>query len=110
MKDSKTARPATQPTALAVLAHLLERLERSPTPIDPHQYRDVVARLSVAMLAEPDPAALEAVLARLPAAAELWENLQYAHAGLCRQRLDSALAAESRARQVIAAARRQTAG
>lgn len=110
MKDSKTARPAAQPTALAVLAHLLERLERSPTPIDPHQYRDVVARLSAAMLAEPDLAALEAVLARLPAAAELWENLQYAHAGLCRQDLDSALAAESRARQVIAAARRQASG
>ncbi|MEI8303864.1 MAG: hypothetical protein WCG13_11270 [Burkholderiales bacterium] len=109
MKDSKTARPAAQPTALAVLAHLLERLERSATPIDPQQYRDVVARLSLAMLAEPDPAALETVLGRLPAAAELWENLQYAHAGLCRHDLDHALAAESRARQAIEAARRSQA-
>jgi hypothetical protein len=105
MKDSKTARRTAQPTALAVLAHLLERLERSPTPIDPHQYREVARRLSVAMLAEPDPAALEAVLGSLPAAAELWENLQYAHAGLCRQDLDSALAAEARARRAITAAR-----
>jgi hypothetical protein len=54
----------------------------------------------------PHDAELDAVLARVPAAAELYENLNYQHAGLCRSPLDASLAAEAAARAAIDKARR----
>jgi hypothetical protein len=48
------------------------------------------------------------MLTSLPAAAEVWENLHYAHAGLCRRDLDAAMAAETAARLAIARVRRAT--
>lgn len=92
-------------TSTRVLATLLERLERSTTPVDAQQYRSVVRRLADALGdTEPGPA-LEAVLSEFPTASQLYENLQYAHAGLCRSRLEPALAAEMQARQWIDRAR-----
>jgi hypothetical protein len=44
---------------------------------------------------------LQAVLNTFPAAAELYENLNYQHAGLCRSPLDRSLAAEVKARELI---------
>jgi len=41
-----------------------------------------------------------------PAASEVYENLNYQHAGLCRSALDASLAAEVGARQAIARAMR----
>jgi len=46
------------------------------------------------------------VLAEFPAAAQLYENQHYQHAGLCRSPLDPALAAEMQARQWIEQARK----
>ena len=46
-------------------------------------------------------AALARLLDHYPAAAEVYENLQYAHAGLCRSGLDAAMAAELRAKEAI---------
>jgi hypothetical protein len=45
------------------------------------------------------------VLRAFPAAAELYENVQYAHAGLCRQPLEAALNAELLTRAAIARVR-----
>jgi hypothetical protein len=46
------------------------------------------------------------VLDAYPAAAQLYENQNYQHAGLCRSPLEASLDAELRARQVIDRARR----
>ena len=91
---------------LVLLARMLERLDRSAVAVDPQQYRGVVDHLAEALRTAPHDAALEAVLEASPATAELYENLQYQHAGLCRSPLESALNAELAARAAIEAARR----
>jgi hypothetical protein len=47
---------------------------------------------------------LHALLDSHPAAAEVYENVNYQYAGLCRSPLDPGLAAEQQARQAIARA------
>jgi hypothetical protein len=91
---------------LVTLARMLERLDRSTVAVDPQQYRGVVEHLSEVLRTVPHDAALEAVLEASPATAELYENLQYQHAGLCRSPLEPALNAELNARAVIDAARK----
>jgi hypothetical protein len=86
---------------LLTLAQLLERLERSQAPVAAAQYRSVVEHLSKE-LAQAEPGEdLHALLDGFPATAELYENLHYAHAGLCRSPLDASLAAETRARGLL---------
>jgi hypothetical protein len=95
---------ALQP--LAAMAVLLERLERMPRQASAEQYREVAQRVSE-LLAEAEPGdALSALLSAAPATAELYENLQYEHAGLVRSPLDAALAAEREAAAAITRARR----
>ena len=91
---------------LALLARILERLEHSTAAVDPEQYRSVVKHLASELAAAPQDAGLQAVLQACPAAAELYENLNYQHAGLCRTSLDASLAAEAAARAAIGQARR----
>jgi hypothetical protein len=91
---------------LVTLARMLERLDRSEVAVDPQQYRGVVEHLSELLRAMPNDAALEAVLAASPSTAELYENLQYQHAGLCRSPLESSLNAELAARAAIDVARK----
>ncbi|UUX93964.1 hypothetical protein [Aquabacterium sp. J223] len=94
---------------LAAMAHLLERLERTPRPAGPasaDQYRDLVQRLEAALADQPMDAALQALLNAHPATAELYENLQYRHAGLCRSPLEASLNAELKAVEVIGRAQR----
>lgn len=90
---------------LVMLARMLERLDRSEEAVDPQQYRGVVEHLSEALRTVRNDAALEAVLSASPATAELYENLQYEHAGLCRSPLEAGLNAELAARAAIDAAR-----
>ena len=92
---------------LGLLAQLFERLDRSPRAPDGAQYRDVALRLAKEIGQTDDADAVQALLALSPAAAELYENMHYAHAGLCRSSLDAALAAEQSARAAIDAARRR---
>lgn len=86
---------------LAMLAGVFERVERSSTSVDAQQYLVLVDRLKEALAADLPGEGLNAVLAAHPAAAELYENLHYAHAGLCRSPLESGVAAESAAREVL---------
>lgn len=87
---------------LAAMAALLERLERQPREASADQYREVAQRVSK-LLEDAEPGeALHALLAVAPATAEIYENLQYAHAGLCRTPLDRAMAAEQAAKAAIA--------
>jgi hypothetical protein len=102
-----TQQPARLPAHLTVvltLSRLLERLERSPEPVGADQYRSVVEHLGQALQEAPVDEALQALLDAHPAAAELYENLNYQHAGLCRSPLDRALAAELQARDVLRSA------
>lgn len=99
--------PSTSPSetsalqTLQLLAPLLQRLERSKVAVDPGQYQSVVQRLAGALGAAPAGQALDALLSAFPAVAELYENLQYPHAGLCRAPLDVSLATERSSRAVI---------
>ena len=102
VSEPKPARPSV----VLTLAHLLERLERSPVPVDAGQYRSVVLHLEQELAAVKPDETLDAVLDSYPAAAELYENLQYQHAGLCRSGLEFSMNAEMRAKDVIHKARR----
>lgn len=100
--------PLTVPTALqpvASLGLLLEKLERQPRQASAAQYQQVARQLSQ-LLAEARPGpALDALLQALPAAAELYENGHYAHAGLCRSPLQQALDTELAATALLRRAR-----
>ena len=96
----------TEAKNLFMLARMLERLDRSSVAVDAHQYRGVVEHLTEQLRAATDDAALDALLQASPATAELYENLQYQHAGLCRSPLEPALNAELAARAAIDAARK----
>jgi len=100
---------STVPKNLVMLARMLDRLDRSAAAVDAQQYRDVVEHLSEALQAGVPAPVLEAVLQASPATAELYENLQYRHAGLCRSPLEPALQAELAARAAIDAASRSAA-
>ena len=91
---------------LVLLARVLERLEHSAQSVDAEQYRSVVKHLASELALAPQDAGLRAVLQACPSAAELYENINYQHAGLCRSALEVAMAAESAARAAIENARR----
>lgn len=92
------------PHVALVLAQLMERLEASHTTPDAHQYRTVAARLADAL--RDDSVDWTPLLQASAAAASVYENLHYGHAGLCRAPLEQAARAELAARQAIEHARR----
>ena len=101
MNATKPQSPKTDLTVTHVLAELLERLERSAEPVGAEQYRSVVLHL-VNELGDVEPGtALRALLDTHPAAAELYENVNYQYAGLCRSALDASLAAERQAKEAL---------
>ncbi len=93
-------------TVTHVLAQLLERLEHSATSVGAEQYRSVVEHLVNELHVIPSGAELGALLDAHPAAAEVYENLHYDVAGLCRSSLDAATTAERLARDAIERAMR----
>lgn len=86
---------------LVTLAQLLERLERSTERIGAEQYRVVVGHLTRELAAVDHDETFAKLLAVFPAMSELYENIYYEHAGLCRAPLDASLAAEVQARTVL---------
>lgn len=94
-------------TNAVLVAQLLERLEHGGHP-DAGQYRLVAERLGQELSRIADIEALNAVLEAHPAAAEVYENMNYQHAGLSRSRLDASVAAELKAREAIARAMKPT--
>jgi hypothetical protein len=82
-------------------AQLLQALEGQGRAADPHQYRLVVEKLSAELRERQGHEALPRLLDHFPAAAEVYENLQYAHAGLVRAPLEKSLASELAARQLL---------
>jgi hypothetical protein len=109
----KTSQSRASPARLGVavlLSQLLERLDRSAEPVGAEQYLSVVRHLKEEFDELGAEDALSALLDAFPSAAELYENLNYQHAGLCRSPLELSLDAELRTRQVIERARRGVAG
>ena len=104
MQVTQTVRIPGRLVPLAMLARLLQRLEASEQPVSAEQYRLVVDRLAQELQTAPQGAEFDAVLEAYPAARELYENLHYQHAGLCRSPLEPALNAELEAVRVIARA------
>ena len=96
-----TAQPAADLTLLRALAGLLQRLEASRLRVSAEQYRAVARQLAQALSDVHADAALHALLDANPAAAEIYENQNYRHAGLCRCALELALWSEFLAREVL---------
>ncbi len=94
MNTSRTHTPHA-----VLLAHDLERMERGHP--DAGQYRLVAQRLAAALDQVQDTDVLQPLLQASPAAAAVYENLRYQHAGLCRSPLEASLAAEQTARAAI---------
>lgn len=96
--------PARIPAELkmvATLSQLLQRLEASRESVSADQFRSVADRLANALRSAPPGELLDAVLGAFPAAAELYENLNYEQAGLCRSPLEASLNAELKARELL---------
>lgn len=92
---------------LAAMAGLLERLEAAPSSASAEQFRGVARQVS-ALLAQAEPDEhLQRLLGAAPHTAELYENLRYGVAGLCRAPLDEALSAELAATAAIKRAQRR---
>jgi hypothetical protein len=104
MNATKPQPSKTSLTVTHVLAELLERLEHSAEPVGAEQYRSVVLHLINEFDDVEQGTALRAILDTHPAAAELYENVNYQYAGLCRSALDASLASEKQATEAIARA------
>ena len=91
---------------LVALAQVLHRLESGGKPVDPEQYRSVIQHLVTELQAHAGEPGVETVLNAAPCVAEVYENLHYAHAGLCRSPLEAAVQAERQALAAITKARR----
>ena len=100
---------ALVPPPILSLAHLLQQLESNPLEASAEQYRQVAARLKQELETTPVDVHLDAVLRSYPAAADIYENLRYDVAGLCRAPLEQAVRGELEAKKAIeAAAKRPT--
>lgn len=108
MNTTQTPSFSADLTVTHVLAELLERLEHSAVPVGPEQYLSVVTHLVEAFDSVTPGMELGALLDTHPAAAELYENMNYQYAGLCRSPLETSLSAEQQARQVIERAMRSS--
>jgi hypothetical protein len=101
--------PLTTHRNLVTLVQLLRKVERSSVPVDADQYRSVIGQITAALRDHPHDTALESLLAAMPELAELYENLNYEHAGLCRAPLEASVHAEQLARAALARAARKDA-
>lgn len=107
MNATKSPSPqANNLTTVQVLAALLERLDNSAVPVGAEQYRSVVLHLVDEFHHVQTDSGLGILLDSHPAAAQLYENVNYAYAGLCRSSLEASLAAEQQAKTVIQRAMR----
>jgi hypothetical protein len=91
----------TRLETLIALARLLERVEASTRAVGAGQYRSLVRQIE-SLLSGPLPGpALRAILDAHPATAVIWENLHYATSGLSRAPLDTSVATERLATQLL---------
>lgn len=104
MTDTPSTLHLTVPARLGPLvvsAAWLQRLEQAQGPGVADQYQALVAQLQRQLADTPLDAELDKLLRAFPALSELYENLRYAHAGLCRQPLEASLNGELAAAALI---------
>ena len=89
----------TELLSLVRLAQLLESVEHQA--VDPHQYRLLAEKLGTELREHQGHAALHGLLDHFPAAAEVYENLQYGHAGRVRAPLEVSLTSELATRNLL---------
>ena len=106
MNVTKTSATQTRLTVAHVLARLLERLDNSAVAVDAGQYRSVVLHLVGEFNELQSSQGLGPLLDAHPAAAQVYENVNYTYAGLCRSSLEASLAAEQQAKVAIQRAMR----
>lgn len=106
MPAAYTLSVPTELLPVARLAQLLQGLEGLGRAADPHQYRVLVQKLSAELDEQQGHEALPALLDHFPAAAEVYENLQYGHAGLVRAPLEVSLTSELATRELLGRVRR----
>ncbi|RZJ07501.1 MAG: hypothetical protein EOP39_16230 [Rubrivivax sp.] len=80
---------------------MLQGLEGQGHAAHPHQYQLLVQKLTAELSAHQGHDALPALLDHFPAAGEVYENLQYRHAGLCRVPLEMSLTSELAVRELL---------
>ena len=83
------------------LAELLQRVDAAPHSIGAAQYRALVLHLDQLLDSLAPSADLQRLLDTFPAAAQVYENRHYGHAGLCRAPLSLSLNTELAARALI---------
>ncbi len=93
---------ADRQAVILPLAAMLQKLEMSSVAVDPVQYRSVVSRLGELLAVTALDPRLDSILKAYPAAAELYENIQYEHAGLCRSPLEASVSSEQQVRKLFA--------
>lgn len=87
--------------AVARYAQLLQSLEGQGRAANPHQYQLLVQKLTAELSEQQGHEALPGLLDHFPAAGEVYENLQYAHAGLVRAPLEVSLTSELATRELL---------
>jgi len=86
---------------IAALAKILQEVEAGGYAGHAEQYQHVASQLSQ-LLADVEPdEILYSIFNAYPAAAELYENVRYAHAGLCLHDIDAAIKAETAAAELL---------
>jgi hypothetical protein len=106
MQEMRQIRIPQRLTVIVMLAQLLERLERSGGPIGAQQYRSVVQHLAKELGDVAHDDTFAELLNAFPAMSELYENLNYEYAGLCRSPLKVSLDSEMDAKAALAVASR----
>jgi len=105
MSHSSPSAGSAQLSIIETLAYALERVERGFSSVSALQYRQLCARLSESLRTVGPGVSLQPLLDSYPATAELYENVNYERAGLCRSPLEASSDAEVMARTVLARAR-----
>jgi hypothetical protein len=90
---------------LIAMAQLLERVDAYPTMVGAQQYLNLVNTVKALLEDDLPDDALRAVLRACPASATLYENMHYDRSGLSQSPLDSAVASEMAASELIAGLR-----
>ena len=90
---------------LIAMAQLLERVDANPTIVGAQQYLNLVNTVKTLLEDDVPEDALRAVLRACPASATLYENMHYDRSGLSQSPLDSAVASEMAASELIAGLR-----
>jgi hypothetical protein len=90
---------------LIAMAQLLERVDADPTIVGAQQYLNLVNTVKALLDDDLPDDALRAVLRACPASATLYENMHYDRSGLSQSPLDSAVASEMAASELIAGLR-----